>query len=127
MILTDLSECYAMLDEERFMQVVDNIIGNAVKYSYENSTINVSLKNMGNTLLFTVADQGQGLTQADIQQLFQQFKRLSSVPTGSEHSSGLGLHIVKQIVGLHGGEIWAESEGKDKGTTFFVEIPTADA
>jgi len=124
-ILADLSECYAMLDEERFMQVVDNIIGNAVKYSYENSFIKVSLKNMGSTLLFTVADQGQGLTQEDIQQLFQQFKRLSSVPTGSEHSSGLGLHIVKQIVGLHGGEIWAESDGKDQGTTFFVEIPTA--
>lgn len=122
-ILTDITDCYAMVDEERFMQVVDNIIGNAVKYSYENTIIKVYLKNNNNTFLFSVTDQGQGLTEEDIQQLFQQFKRLSSVPTGDEHSSGLGLYIVKQIVTLHGGEIWAESKGKKQGTTFFVEIP----
>lgn len=125
-IVSDLSDCYSMVDEERFMQVVDNIIGNAIKYSYENTTITIALKQIGQSVLLSISDQGQGLTSEDMKNLFQQFKRLSAVPTGDEHSTGLGLHIVKQIVDLHDGDIWAESEGHDMGTTFHVELPIAE-
>ncbi|KER09297.1 MAG: hypothetical protein HY22_12635, partial [[Candidatus Thermochlorobacteriaceae] bacterium GBChlB] len=51
------------------------------------------------------------------------FQKLSATPTGGESSTGLGLSIVKQLVELHGGRVWAESEGKGKGATFFVELP----
>lgn len=51
--------------------------------------------------------------------------KLSAQPTGGEHSSGLGLSIVKQIVESLGGKVWAESDGKDKGTTFYVALPSA--
>ncbi|MFN3394073.1 MAG: sensor histidine kinase, partial [Candidatus Thermochlorobacter sp.] len=63
----------------------------------------------------------------DMKRLFGKFQRLSARPTGSETSTGLGLSIVKQIVELHGGRVWAESEGKGKGATFIVELPIAEA
>ena len=56
--------------------------------------------------------------------LFGKFERLSAKPTAGEPSTGLGLSIVKQLAELHGGKVWAESEGKNLGATFFVELPT---
>lgn len=71
-----------------------------------------------------VKDEGQGLTDADKQLLFRDFQKLSSArPTGGEGSTGLGLAVVKHLVELHGGNVWAESEGKGKGSTFYVELP----
>ncbi|MGR3176537.1 MAG: sensor histidine kinase [Candidatus Anammoxibacter sp.] len=63
-----------------------------------------------------------GLTANDLKNLFGKYTRLSALPTGGESSTGLGLSIVKQLVELHGGKVWAESKGKDKGATFFVEL-----
>jgi signal transduction histidine kinase len=75
---------------------------------------------------FSVSDEGQGLSDADKTKLFGQFQRLSARPTSGESSTGLGLSIVKNIVELHGGKVWAESAGKGKGATFFVELPVAE-
>lgn len=73
-----------------------------------------------------VKDEGQGLTNEDMEKLFQPFQKLSAKPTANEHSTGLGLYIVKNLVEKHHGRVWAESEGKGKGATFFLEFPAIE-
>ncbi len=122
----DLAEnCLAELDAERMHEVFENLVSNAVKYSPKGKTIRVSLKQVeGGAIRIAVKDEGQGLTEEDKSKLFGKFQRLSARPTGGESSTGLGLSIAKQLVELHGGKIWAESERENKGATFFVELPT---
>jgi len=116
------------LDVERMREVFSNLISNAIKYSPHGKTITVrygysTSDSERKCVLITVKDEGQGLSDLDKKKLFGQFQRLSARPTGGESSTGLGLWIAKQFVEKHGGRIWAESEGKGKGTTFFVELP----
>ncbi len=119
-------------DRERLKQVFENLIGNAIKYSPKGKSIWIELRKQprtnqatNETVLVSVKDEGQGLTEEDKSKLFGKFQRLSAKPTGGEGSTGLGLAITKQLVEKHNGRIWAESEGKDKGATFFVELPMA--
>ncbi len=124
-------DCLAKVDSKRFYEVVDNLISNAIKYSPHGKVITVKCQKMScnqNSIasvcvLLAVKDEGQGLTESDMTKLFGKFQRLSAQPTGGESSTGLGLAIVKEIVQMHGGRVWAESEGKDGGATFFVELP----
>lgn len=125
----DLEEdCIAELDVERMREVFENLVSNAVKYSPSGKRILIQCRKQTTPenrtqVQVAVKDEGQGLTEADKEKLFGRFQRLSARPTGGESSTGLGLSIVKQLVELHGGKVWAESEGKDRGTTFFVELP----
>ncbi|MCS7013469.1 MAG: hybrid sensor histidine kinase/response regulator [Chloroherpetonaceae bacterium] len=124
------ADCYVKADSMRLYEVVDNLLSNAIKYSPKGKTIWVSVKQhlrtdstVPNCVRISVRDEGQGLTEDDKKRLFGKFQRLSAVPTNGECSTGLGLAIVKRVVELHGGKVWAESEGKNKGSTFFVELP----
>jgi signal transduction histidine kinase len=110
-------------DEGWLGQVLENLIGNAIKYSPERHSIWVNVRKTDTTVLLEVRDEGPGLTEADMAKVFGRFQRLSARPTGGETSTGLGLSIVKQLVELHQGRVWAESGGQDKGTRFFVELP----
>ncbi len=111
-------------DEKRLFQVFENILSNASKYSFSHTFISINAEHTDNSIRISVHDQGQGLSHDDLDKLFGQFQKLSSLPTAGEHSTGLGLHIVKHIVELHGGTIWAESKGKGYGTTFIIELPS---
>jgi signal transduction histidine kinase len=111
-------------DEQAVIQVLDNIISNAVKYSPLGKNIYVRLKSINETISVEVQDEGQGISPEDMTKLFGKFARLSARPTGGEHSTGLGLSIVKKMVEAMNGRVWCESEA-GKGATFIVELPSA--
>lgn len=121
----------AFVDEDRLREILDNLISNAIKYSHPEKHLFVSVKrlesgtkiNASPVVQIKVSDEGQGFTEEEKARLFQRFQRLSAKPTGGESSTGLGLSIAKQLVDLHGGAIWAHSDGKDKGATFTIELP----
>ena len=120
------AECWGMLDQLRMSQAMDNLVNNAIKYSPYGSVIRVELGlrivEGQDRVHVEVRDQGPGLTEEDLAQAFGSFQRLSAQPTGGEYSTGLGLSIVKQMVELHGGWVWVESE-PGQGAAFIVEIP----
>ncbi|MCH6255548.1 hybrid sensor histidine kinase/response regulator [Puniceicoccaceae bacterium K14] len=114
MIITTAGEPLIVnCDQNILMQVFENLISNAVKYTPHEKRIWVETKKDGDYAVFTVKDEGPGLSVSDQDKLFQRFSKLSPQPTGGEHSSGLGLSIVKRFVEDMGGEVWCESiEGK---------------
>ncbi len=110
-------------DRGRLQEVFENLLSNAIKYAYPDTTITIAVGRAGTQAVVSFQDQGQGLSEGDMQKLFTKFARLSSVPTGKERSNGLGLSIVKTLIELQGGKVWATSAGKDQGATFFVALP----
>jgi len=110
-------------DKIHLQQVLNNLISNAIKFSFGNThvEINVGLKN--NEVIVSVKDQGQGIPSNDIHRVFLPFAKTSVSSTNGEKSTGLGLTIAKRIVEAHGGNIWLSSE-VGKGTTFFFSLPT---
>lgn len=127
--------CFAEVDASRMREVFENLLSNAIKYSHNGQRITVECRRVSTDLssdsadeaeiLIAVRDEGQGLSEEDKWRAFGKFQRLSARPTAGESSTGLGLSIAKQLVELHGGTIWVESEGKGKGATFFVKVPAA--
>ncbi len=113
----------AHIDGFLFSDVIDNLLSNAIKYSPENKRIWVQLESSDDYFELVVKDEGLGMTEEDLENIYQSHKRLSAKPTGDESSTGVGLSIVRRIVELHHGEISAMSEGKDKGTSFTVTMP----
>jgi signal transduction histidine kinase len=111
------------IDRAKMSDVFFNLLSNAIKYSYPDSEITILVFKQGSTIVIEFRDQGQGLNTDDIDKLFMKFAKLSAKPTGKETSNGLGLSICKSLVEMHKGKIFAESPGKDKGTSFFVLLP----
>jgi len=111
------------LDEEKMRQVAFNLIDNAVRYTPKGGSITVTLTVNPYHLLFAVADTGIGLEKKEINSLFQKFVRSREVSRIHAEGVGLGLYVARRIVEDHGGRIWAKSEGRGKGSTFFVELP----
>jgi len=114
------------VDYNRIYTVFDNLISNAVKFSYRDSKIWIKVRNLVESVLVEVKDEGQGMTSEDLKKVFGRFQRLSAKPTDGENSTGLGLSISKELVELHGGSIWAQSDGQEHGTTFYVELPKSE-
>jgi signal transduction histidine kinase len=111
------------VDAHKFQQVLDNVVSNAIKYSESETEVEVGIKEGDeNALIIYVEDQGQGIPEDDLEDLFVPFAKISSEPTAGEKSTGLGLAIAKKIVEAHGGDIQVESE-VGAGSTFFVSIP----
>ncbi|MBI3258427.1 MAG: HAMP domain-containing histidine kinase [Ignavibacteriae bacterium] len=109
-------------DQSAFVQVMDNLISNAIKFSHADTTVSVNTEiTAENFIRISVRDQGQGLTEDDLSKMFVKFQRLSAKPTGNENSTGLGLSITKKLVKNMNGRIWCESE-KGKGAVFYVEL-----
>lgn len=112
-------------DPFRLKLVLDNLISNASKYSHPGTAIEVNLAQTDGVARIAIKDQGQGITAEDQEKLFGKYARLSAKPTANETSTGLGLYIARKIVQQHKGKIWAESDGKDKGSRFVIELNAA--
>ncbi|CAO4139437.1 histidine kinase [Methylorubrum extorquens] len=110
-------------DAERLREALDNLVSNAIKYSYPGGAIAVSVREEAGDLVCAVADQGPGLSPEDAGRLFGRYQRLSAKPTGGEGSTGLGLSIVKRIAELHGGRAEAFSDGPGQGAEFAMRFP----
>jgi PAS domain S-box-containing protein len=111
-------------DRDRLIQVVSNIVNNAVKYSPEGGTVTLSSRVEGRFALISVTDTGIGIPQDEISYVFERFRRVRSGAAQSIPGTGLGLTIVKQIVEMHGGRIWVES-AVGHGSSFHFTIPLA--
>jgi signal transduction histidine kinase len=109
------------VDEPRIGQLFINLLRNANKFTPEGGKVTVSVEPGENHVRVSVKDSGVGLSEEDIGKLFMPFPLINRELGVS--STGLGLAICKGIVELHNGEIWAESEGHGKGSTFIVKIP----
>lgn len=116
----------ATVEETRFQEVFINLIDNALKYKVQetNPHITIGAKSIVNAkgieeTAFYVKDNGMGIEEQYLEKIFGLFDRL----TGDIDGTGVGLSIVRRIIEVHGGRIWAESEGTDQGTTFFFVIP----
>jgi signal transduction histidine kinase len=111
-----------LLDKDKIGQVLDNLISNAIKYSFPETRINIKVEFKNNQVITHVIDQGQGIPQNELPMIFHEFQKTSVKSTGGEVSTGLGLAIVKKIVERHGGEISVKSE-VGKGSDFFFSLP----
>ena len=109
-------------DEHALVQVLDNLISNAVKYSPLGKRVVVRIRAGAETIKVEIQDEGEGISPDDMTKLFGKFARLSARPTGGEHSTGLGLSIVKKMVEAMRGRVWCESE-LGRGAKFIVELP----
>ncbi|OHX65246.1 hybrid sensor histidine kinase/response regulator [Flammeovirga pacifica] len=112
---------FAKVDETYFGQILQNLISNAVKFSEEDKKIYISIQPDEDSYQVHVKDEGPGLNENDKKKLFGRFQKLSARPTGGEHSTGLGLSIVKKMVEDMEGKVWCESE-VDKGADFIVSF-----
>jgi len=110
------------LDESKFMQVVNNLISNALKFTRDEGQITIKIIQDTDNVLFVLTDNGIGIPKEMHKHIFDKFTDAGRPGLNGELSIGLGLSIVKTIVEWHNGEIWFESE-EDKGTTFYVKIP----
>ena len=118
---------FVFSDRSRIFQIIDNLIGNSLKFTPKNGLITLSAEKKGDVVIVSVQDSGIGIRKEDMQKLFQRFPDIDSSAIGSPKGTGLGLSLLWQLVEKLGGKIWAESEGPGKGTTFFFELPIADS
>ncbi|MEA2860227.1 MAG: hypothetical protein QOC72_2266, partial [Methylobacteriaceae bacterium] len=112
-------------DPDRLREALDNIIGNAVKYSPLGGEIAVSATDEAGAPVIRVSDSGPGFAPEDMGRMFGRFQRLSAKPTGGESSTGLGLSITKRILELHAGDIAVEPNAGASGSTFVVRLKSA--
>lgn len=114
-------------DEIRIKQVIINLVGNAVKFTPEGGTIKVSSKASGEkgAVEFAVTDTGEGIIKEDFETIFHPFNQLDSVLTKRHEGVGIGLALCREIVDMHNGKIWVESE-VGVGSKFSFTIPLAE-
>ncbi len=112
---------HALLDENYLIQVLENLVSNAIKFSEHRKNVYVNLASVEGKVRIEVKDEGQGIHPEEMHKLFGKFQRLSARPTNGEQSVGLGLSIVKKYVEAMKGRVWCESEPR-KGASFFVEF-----
>jgi len=120
-------EIYLEIDKNRIGEVMTNLLSNAIKYTPPNGKISIELQKQDRWVILNVKDTGVGLTEKEMSVLFTRFGKIDRYNDGLEYidikGSGLGLYICKEILKLHGGQIWAESDGRNKGSTFMVKLP----
>ncbi|MBW4661960.1 MAG: response regulator [Drouetiella hepatica Uher 2000/2452] len=111
-------------DVTRLQQVVWNLLSNAVKFTPNGRQVTVELKQMGQLAQIRVIDTGKGINPQFLPYIFEYFRQEDGSTTRKFGGLGLGLAIARQIVEMHGGTLWAESQGEGQGATFILQLPT---
>ena len=111
------------IDGGRIKQVLNNLLDNAIKFTPENGHVTVELKKTDDEIVLTVDDTGVGVSMENINKLFTPFFQIDSSLSRRYRGTGLGLAVSKGIIEAHGGKIWAESKGLDKGSIFGFRLP----
>jgi two-component system sensor histidine kinase VicK len=115
-------QIYAELDSMKFVQIINNLVSNAIKFTGENGQINIHLEQLEKSILVTVQDDGIGIPKKMQPVLFKKYTEAGRVGLAGEESVGLGMWIIKSLVDEHKGTIWFETQERI-GTTFYVELP----
>ena len=110
------------IDTDKFAQVIDNIMNNAIKYSPDGGVITIKLRQERQQIILSIADQGLGIPREDLSKIFGRFYRVDKARSREQGGTGLGLAIAKEIVEEHHGKIWANSS-EGKGSTFYIALP----
>jgi len=116
-----ISDLYVKADRNYTIQVIENILSNAIKFSPFNKCVHISLSSKEKEVICEIKDEGPGISQKDMKNLFGKYQRLSARPTGGEASTGLGLMIAKKFIETMGGRIWCKSE-TGSGASFFISL-----
>ncbi len=115
-------DLWVEIDADKFTQVIDNIMNNAVKYSPDGGVITARLVETHNHVILSISDQGLGIPRKDLGNIFDRFFRVDKARSRKQGGTGLGLAISKEVVNMLGGQIWVDSvEGK--GSTFYISLP----
>lgn len=115
-------DLWVEVDTDRFTQVIDNLMNNAIKYSPDGGTITCSLYENHNNVILSVKDQGLGIPRSSIPHIFDRFYRVDKARSRAQGGTGLGLAISKEVIQALGGKIWVESM-ENKGSTFYIALP----
>jgi len=110
------------MDEERILQTLRNLIGNAVKFTPAGGHIMISAKPVEKGMRVSVADTGPGIPKEDLNAIFDKFQQATMLSYSKIKGTGMGLAIVKHIISAHGGKVWVESE-IGHGSTFIFSLP----
>lgn len=113
---------FVEVDTDRMIQVIDNIMNNAIKYSPDGGKITVRLMETHNNVILSITDQGLGIPKKDISRIFERFYRVDKARARKQGGTGLGLAISKEVVKALGGTIWATSI-ENYGSTFYISLP----
>src|SRR3989344_6633186 len=114
-------------DPNKIQQVFSNLVDNAMKYTKEGKiSVYLSHDNVKQTFLVKIKDTGIGIPKKIIPALFQKFTRANGLSSMHSSGSGLGLYVAKEIIKEHKGNVWVESDGVGKGSTFFIELPVGE-
>ncbi|MBE0534113.1 MAG: response regulator [Phycisphaerae bacterium] len=109
-------------DEDRLIQILTNLIGNAIKFIPVHGHIEVTVEPAGEEVRFAVKDNGPGLSEDEMSRIFDRFVQIHKISGPGEHGTGLGLPITKELVEMHGGRIWVEST-VGEGCCFYFVLP----
>jgi len=112
-----------LADEDRVLQILTNLLGNALQYTPKNGTVTVTIEREKLFAKFTIRDTGIGIPAEYLTHIFDRFYRVDKSRSRAHGGSGIGLTIAKHLVEAHGGKIWAESEGENKGSVFIFTLP----
>ncbi len=112
-------------DPDRLLQIVSNLLVNAVKFTPRGGKVHVGLERLGGSMQLTVSDTGRGIAPEFLPHVFEHFRQADASPTRKFGGLGLGLAIVRHLAELHGGAADAYSQGEGRGATFVVTVPIA--
>lgn len=111
-----------LLDQDKMRQVILNLVDNAIKYT-EKGGITIKAGAENGKCRVEISDTGEGMEKEELAKIFESFSRGMVGTKLYTEGAGLGLYIARKFVEMHGGKVWAESEGKSKGSTFNIELP----